>query len=387
MKVLFVASGRFGHMDFGGLGFVRLDEAFRAQGHETAWVSFGDQVARLQSRGCRAESLPGLAQLALMPITCPEEITTFQAHHDRRIRSMAHFRALLEAQRPDLLIIDRILVCAGLAADQLAIPYVAIGTPGGHWRFDVNRDMGRVCAHPHSGPVDAYRRYGEVLKQELGWRAGELGSGWLRSPYCNLHFLGQSFYAHIAEPRSANIFLHAPDKAPSTGNRIGISFGNQGSTDRLKQLVETVIADGSAGAGLSIMTGSNTALHSHFTEISRGRDVKLHQWVEFSDLMPELSCLVFLGGVGSIWHCVEHGIAMVAVPGDVGDQLENARRVAATGIGLHVAQDQQADTFAAVLRDTLATRPFDAALSHFRSPGNYSDTMESFVAKAARLAF
>lgn len=385
MIVLFVASRQIGHMDFGGLGFVRLDAAFRAQGHETSWLSIGEQVNRLRNQGCIATDVPEVAQLTLLPIEHPADIATYPAHQENRIAALGRFLERVKELRPDLMIIDRLLVGAGLVADQLEIPYVAVGTPGGHWRFEVNHERGQVDIHPAPGPIESYRAYGDVLKRDLGWTRGELASGWLRSPYCNLHFMGRSFYGHVAETRTANILHHKPAAAP--GTRIGISFGNQGNQERLHQLTEGVIQGLPAGVGINLFVGQDEALRAHFSRLSDGRDVKVHQWVDFSLAMPDLACLVFLGGVGSIWHCMDQGIPAITVPGHIGDQLENARRVAATGIGLHIDADLPAEELPAILERTVKERPLGHAISDFKAKTNYSDTMESFVERASRLAF
>lgn len=385
VKVLFVASGQVGHIDFGGGGFVHLDKAFRDQGHETSWFSFGDQVTRLRELGCSAADLPDIARINLLPITRPEEVAVFSTLHERRITALRRFLTQVKAHRPDLMVIDRLLVGAGLAADQLEIPYVAVGTPGGHWRFDVDKDLGHVNVHPAPGPVESYQAYGEVLKRDVSWSQGELDSGWLRSPYCNLHFMGASFYGHIDDSGSANIFNHKERAAP--GTRIGFSFGNQGNTGRLKQLAEHVITETSAGAGISIFAGANEELRAHFAQLSHTRDVRVYPWIDFATVIPELACLAFLGGVGSIWHCIERGIPMVAAPGHIGDQLENARRISATGIGLHLAETSPAAALPAMLQQIIIERPYDRGLAEFRAQENYSDTMESFAERAARLAF
>jgi UDP:flavonoid glycosyltransferase YjiC (YdhE family) len=374
IKILFVASGMFGHMDFGGLGFVHLSQALSERGHAVTWLSFGQQVDRLRNAGCAADNFPEISQLTLRPIESLRQSELYPKVQERRVASLARLLNWLRAHKPDVVFIDRLLVCAGLAIEQLQIPYIAVGTPGGHWRFTDCVVTKRVNVHPQAQPVASYQQYGETLKQALSWKDGNLSSAWIRSPYCNLHFLSSQFYAHVGEQKS--------------GKRLGISFGNQGDVTHLKTLAENLILNEPAGLGVNIFAGRNMEIHEHFLGMARHADVQVFDWIDFSTLMPDLSCMVFLGGVGSIWHCIEHGVPMVIAPGYIGDQLENARRIQVLGLGLHLKDDEISSQAAldAIVQVTQGAL-YSGRIARFSARENYTDTLNSFCERTARRDF
>ncbi|WP_375553480.1 glycosyltransferase [Roseovarius mucosus] len=124
--------------------------------------------------------------------------------------------------------------------------------------------------------------------------------------------------------------------------------------------------------------GNHPDLHAHFHSVSRGKDVELHQWIEFNTVMPGLSSFLFLGGVGTIWHCLQNGVPMIVAPGFIGDQLENARRIAALGLGAHMAEDQPCEDIAAIAQRVTMDADIRNRLAEAREPASFSHTMDSF---------
>jgi hypothetical protein len=373
-------------MDFGGLGFLRLSQTLEAHGHRCTWITFGDQVARLSSHGCDVEEEPGLRRLALMPMRHVEDIAQNPAMHADRVAGLSRVLTRIAQHRPDIVLIDRLLVGAGLAAAQLDLPYVAMGTPGGYWRFFIDPAQERVNIHPCPAPVQKYRDLGERLKDELGWQKGGLDSGWLRSPHLNAHFLPTRFYEHVDDPASVSIHTHTTPAAAPEVRRIGVSFGNQGRREHLSRLTEALIANMPEGQGASLFMGNHPDLQMHFQSISRGKDVDLHRWIDFNSVMPGLSSFLFLGGVGTIWHCLQNGVPMIAAPGFIGDQLENARRIADMGFGAHIAEDQPVEEITAIVQSVTTDAEIRKRLAQAREPSSFSHTMDSFLEHICDLA-
>lgn len=365
-------------MDFGGLGFLRLSQTIEARGHSCVWITYGDQVARLRGHGCHVEEERGLIRLPLMPMPHIEDIAKNPAMHTDRIAGLKLVLNRLAQHRPDIVFIDRLLVGAGLAAAQLDLPYAAMGTPGGYWRFYPDPAKGRVDIHPLQEPVQGYCDLGERLKDELGWQKGGLDSGWLRSPYLNAQFLPARFYEHIGDTASVSIYNHtAPMPTPEV-RRIGVSFGNQGHREHLLRLTEALIENKPEGSGISLFLGNHSDLHLHFQSIRRGKDIELHRWIDFNTVMPGLSSFLFLGGVGTIWHCLQNSVPMIAAPGFIGDQLENARRIADLGFGTHIVEDQPVEDIAAIVQGVTMNAEIRKRLVHAREQSSFSHTMDSF---------
>ena len=94
IKVLFLVSSAYGHMDFGGLGFLRLSQKLEVEGHSCIWITCGDQVARLRGHGCQVEEESLLNQLSLMQMRQIEDLEKNPALHDGRIDGLRRVRQL-----------------------------------------------------------------------------------------------------------------------------------------------------------------------------------------------------------------------------------------------------------------------------------------------------
>ena len=373
-------------MDFGGAGFIMLAKALKTRGADVHWFSFGPQVERLQAAGCDATPAPDVLRLILRPFSPDRETTEFSERHQARINGLQRLRGKIEAFTPDFILFDRLLAFGGLLAEEIGVPYAAIGTPGGAWRFFERTPKG-VDIHPARDGVDEYRRYAAALHADLGWRGNaEVESGWLSSPVLNLHFLPQDFYASPNASDAASVFHHHPHQENLSNGRLGVSFGNQGDPAALLTLLRHTVDQKLAPFPIEVFAGTNDVLKRELRAAYSSDEVTVHDWVDFDAHFARLDRLAFLGGVGTIWRCLDHQVAMLITPGHVGDQLENARRVDALGLGVcvepaKVTADTVADALSKLENDTFRTR-----LKKAGSPARYSDTMESVSGRILQLA-
>ena len=385
MKVLFLASSAIGHMDFGGLGFIRMDERFRARGHETRWLTFGDQASRLQAHGCAAETLPELAGLCLRPVGTLQDMDAQPKSHIRRVEQMRAIMNRIGQIKPDLLVVDRLFSGAGLIASRLDLPFIAIGTPGGYWRFFEDQELGSITVRPMPGAIDSYAAYGEVLQQALGAPDAEFNSAWLNSPYLNAHFLGRTFYSDISSPRSVSVYHHSSRHQNSPDGPIGISLGNQGQTHRIEHVLGLLAQSGAVERTLTVFAGKRELQEGLLGNWIDQMRIQVRPWVDFSHALNGLSQLVFLGGIGTIWHCVDQAIPMVIVPGLIGDQQDNAHRVEAVRLGAHVLDHYGDEEIVDLVRRNALEKTRVEAIEDFRARSNYDVGLDELVDRAIAL--
>jgi len=387
MKIACVASDGAGHIDFGGLGYVRLAKHMESLGHQVVWRTYGSQVERLRSAGCDVANLPCISGLILRPFFPTAQIDAFEDAHKQRLEKIRQFAAAMQKLKPDLIVFDRLIAYGGLAAKHLNVPYIAVGTPGGYWHFQETTAPKSVNIQPAPEPVLAYGDYGRLLKSELGWTGGDVSSGWLNSPHLNIHFMPRQFYGEADPGRCANI-NHFTDYSEKAGPpRIGVSFGNQGDRSQLLKILDTVKRRGPVPASIDVFTGRDGPLHRQLTGKFAGDNIAIHEWADFHQYFSKLHCLIFLGGIGTIWHCLNHTVPMIIVPGFVGDQAENANRVRALGIGKILAPGEAAvnnifDMAAEIISDTRMRE----RIIELRSPANFSHSMETVGEKIEQLA-
>ncbi len=386
MKILCITSSEPGHMDFGGKGFVDLGNKLHCRGHDVSWLSFGLQVERLQKAGCVAETLFAISGLSLMPFFHAEDINLNKQQHQFRIDSIREIYSLLNNERPDVLIIDRLLTYVALVAEQLNIPYIAIGTPGGYWYFEKNNQG--VNVFPITKPVDSYHIYGECLKKELAWNKGYINSFCVHSPQLNICFMNRDFYpiSNVHKKISANVNHHQELSSTEKGRRIGISFGNQGNQQLLFKFLQQAVTLSDVVLPIDVFVGDNEETYHKLDSIYRSDQIILHRWVDFTKHLPGLSCLVFLGGIGTIWQCINCRLPMLIVSGNVGDQRFNAERVQVLGLGIHLDEsDLNQDKLATAITQCCENSVYTEQIDKFRSPHHYTDTLDSICDRIENL--
>src|SRR5262245_557413 len=130
MKALCLVSSLPGHMDFGGMGYLKLAKTLRDRGHEIVWVTTGEQVDRIRANGFQCVNCETLEKLHFRRILdCLRDGTILETI----VEGIADLQALLIANSPSVVLSDRVLACVALPLEELKVPYVSVGTPGGSW--------------------------------------------------------------------------------------------------------------------------------------------------------------------------------------------------------------------------------------------------------------
>jgi len=225
---------------------------------------------------------------------------------------------------------------------------------------------------------------GEAIKESLGWRAGELSSFWANSHYLNICFMGQTFYQIKANQCGNTAFVRhftEPTKSMSR-NSFGVSFGNSGSPERLAFIIQCLLSLKEKKLPVQVFAGRRRGLYynldRHF-----GKFISLHEWVNFSDYFPSLRGVAFLGGVGTIWECVNHGVPMLVVPSITGDQMINGLAVNRLGMGELITLDDvnHPDVVFDKLGRIIKNKSYEENIEEFKKDCHYTDTLETLHSK------
>lgn len=346
-----------------------------ARGHKVNWISTLNQVERLHTFKIPARedsivNVMGLSDLSL------HIIKNNQPRYSQWRQQIDYLQKLILAEQPDLILFDRLLACGAMAAEGLGIPYVGVGTPGGHWCLKENG------IHPSHGPVENYCQLGEVISRDMGWSDVSLNSFWVNSPLMNISFVGKDFYQNPPEISCVSVRQFEDRPTCRSGSRFGISFGNQGNEAVLKSFVENLLGHNWVHEPLDIFVGNNMQLLHELQLKHQSERIQFHTWVDFSKHFRELKCLAFFGGIGTIWHCIDNCLPMLVLPGMVGDQLYNGRIVSERALGECYIDDlTRSPTPPAILAEFNDLTHYQENISAFRSMDNYSDTMESLCDK------
>lgn len=373
MKVTCIVCSGPGHLDFGGFGFVKLAQQLSATGHRVEWITTSSQAARLRHATWRCHVFP-TDGLDLQPFRSINDIANHDNEYRLKLSSIIGIEKLLRATTPDLIIVDRILALAAMIAEDLEIPWVSIGKPAGWW---VGTPRGDV--QPSETINQAYVAVGDRIRRGLGRPGSAVTSLWANSPHLNISFLGQDFYAGTDKSGFPSAYVNHFDdiEAAESRQHIGVSFGNTGKPEPLIEAVRCLADFASINNQLDVFVGNRVALRSELQSFEKNDFIRIHGWVDFGAHFQHLKCLVFPGGNGTVWQCVNHLVPMLIVPSVIGDQHFNGTAVARLGLGRvkEPAALCSNDYFQIVQQ--LDTGLFRQNLTHFRRRENYTHSLES----------
>jgi hypothetical protein len=369
LKILCLVSGRPGHIDFGGLGFIKLARALADRGHEVTWLCPETQRERLATAGFLVDTRMPVEGLALGQLVTHQN-TDRSLAFELPASALRRFQHRFQEDRPDLLLCDRVLTLAPLLAENLDLPLAVVGTSG-----EILQRSGSELVEALQ-PVPEYQRIGEALKRKLGWRRGEIGGYWGRSSTANITFLGRSFYARTRGTNPAKCWTVCHWDAPretSRGPIHGISFGHSGDLARLITVADALISHAPDPRAFRVFCGSRDRVHEHYTR--RLDPLQVCGWVPFDRAFAGLRTLTYFGGIGTLWHAVNHHVPMLVVPGNVGDQQINGERVSVLGLGACLEPGPALGVRAVAAWNTIQHADFIQSLARFRDRRNYSHSM------------
>jgi len=347
------------------------------RGHNVRWVTAADQCDRLSREGFPVSNCPNVKLLDLNPLLTPSRIEDNIEAYQHRLAAYRRLHTSLSENRPDLILLDRVLAIGQLVAEQLDIPTAVVGTAGGHW---VRNRAGVTISE---GPVASYREVGDRIKHDLRWTKGVLTSVWARSNYVNISFLGKSYYGcHLDQCETAwHVHHFTPPKQKSVKHTHGVSFGNTGDAAKMSRVLGCLRTLVPSGSTLEIFSGKRQQLLAELSGAKRQNE-RIHDWVNFSDYFPYLNSLAFFGGISTIWYCMNHDVPMLVVPGGRGDQHFNAGRISELGLGECLLGDDVdcrdlKTTWNRLVDDDIYLRN----IRQFRGIENYTDTLATAVDK------
>jgi UDP:flavonoid glycosyltransferase YjiC (YdhE family) len=365
------------------LGIAR---ALAERGHTVSFAGRPEMVPRVERAGFRAIELrrayeqtdrypqrwiPKAASLLSSPATAEE------------------IRALLPAERPDVVMIDAMFPAALCEAAEYGAPSVVVSHTAVHrmlepWRrqmaliLGMRRDAGfpplpddldslwmvhdrllvTTLAALDDAPValahpDRIRHVGPVLEQER--HGARVALPWP---------------AEDARPLVLVSFSTAPE---------------QGSPAKFQNAVDAV-------AALPVRAVVTVGDSIDPAAVTAAENVLVVATADHDALMREAALVVTHGGHGTFMRALRNGLPLVLVPGMAHDQAPNAAAAEAWGVGRALPVDADAQTMRAAIRDVLAdpayvgnARAIAAQLAGVDGASNAADEIEHLLA-SGRLA-
>jgi UDP:flavonoid glycosyltransferase YjiC (YdhE family) len=336
MRVLFATNPALGHV----LPLVPLALAIRDAGHDVAVLGGASVGGVLEAAGLRhvvggPHDLPSV----FAQIPAREGLT------GRRLAAVIWREgfagligpelaqavlALAETWRPDLVIHEDSEQGSWIAAERLGVPHVAFQATA--WR-----GTGRRLS---SEPLNK-------LRASLGLAADPALDRWHRHGFLTTR---PSSLVNPDDPPPATSVPIRPvawddvvgavpvwlDSVPAGGRRVAVTLGTMlpGRMDALAAMLgalATLDAEVVAALGAEPDPAVVSALPSN---------VRMERWVPMSALLATADALVFHAGSGTMLAALSHAVPLVLLP-VAADQLENADRCAAAGVGIALPPDRR----------------------------------------------
>jgi hypothetical protein len=311
MKILCLLSKGKGHLDFGGMGFLQIAKNLKNQGHEVIFFTVKSQFPQLIDVGFSCEEVQNIDWLWLY-----RDDYDYQSEPKNRFIGLKFIELKIQKYQPNVVLVDRLLGLAGHMLNHLKIPYVSIGTPGGNWKKEGNSIIEGESKHNHNGNK-------ELLRKRLHWEIDTL-SAWCNSPYLNIVFVGQEYYPNHNYKHT--LFVnHFDYQFGINKNEIGISLGS-GTFDYLKMLKAIFDIDKKLKANQKIrLYGNKKVTNKFIIHVPKKylNKIEIKGFVDFKTEMQELKTLVFSGGIGTLWQCLNNGVKPLIISAKIHDQNYN----------------------------------------------------------------
>jgi UDP:flavonoid glycosyltransferase YjiC (YdhE family) len=229
------------------------------------------------------------------------------------------------AWRPDVLVREPVEFGSALAAEHWDIPYASV-----MWgiyinpRFLMREALARVCHGfdlDADAVIDRFDRYLVLRFLPPSWHIALSPD-----PPATVAFQAPPFDRSVDDTRPA--WLASPPEHPIVFVTLGLTFSQ--APDIFRSVIEAL--DGVDVRGI-VAVG---------TDLDPARigpvpaNVHVERYVPFSLVLPRCDAMVFHGGFNSLHAALWHGLPLVVIPQEGGDQEPTAQQVAELGLGVHV---------------------------------------------------
>ena len=378
MRVLFTFVGGTGHSE----PMVPVAKSLLDVGHTVGFAGDQRYLSRLSQQGfdvITADSaawVPERRQALVEPDQAHED-AALQNHYVGEVprRRIETYQRLFADWEPDLLVRDEADFGAAIVAEQLAIPRVEvlIAAAGATLRPEViGHAWNRLrAAHDLPADHDFGRLYEDLVLSPFPPR--------FRDPEYPLPRTAQSFRRDLPDEHKSEL----PPWWPLDPDLL-IIYVTLGTVFPLESgdLFERILS----GLG-QLQADVVTTVGPDLDPAALGPQpdhVHVEQWLPQAQVMPHVDLVVSHGGSGTISDALQHGVPQLVVPLGA-DQMHNARRVEALGIGhsLHpitTTSEQFRDAAASLITDRCARAAaarFRAEIAALPSPAQLLGSLET----------
>jgi hypothetical protein len=229
------------------------------------------------------------------------------------------------AWRPDLIVREPVEFGSAIAAERWRLPYASV-----MWaiyinpRFLMREAFAGVCDDfglDAGAVIDGFDRHLVIRYLPPSWQIAMSPD-----PPTTVAFRATPYDRSTVD--AGQVSHAAPPSGPTICVTLGLSFS------QAPHIFRTII-DALDGLDVHAIVTVGTDLDPALVG-ALPRNVRVERYVPFSALLAHCHAMVFHGGFNSLHAALWHGLPLVVIPQEGGDQEPTAQAVAELGLGLHV---------------------------------------------------
>lgn len=354
MRVLCVSAQLPGHLDWGG--YAATVALLQQRGHELLWASGREVSGLLQARGLPTHTLtetgwrwPPPPPFRPAPGDSREAILIHRQRRsldqwldvDRVETATAELVIVAQQFRPDLILSEMFMAGAALVAEMVDAPFAVVGWPA---------PPRNASTSDQPTTVEARQRLDTLLD-----RFDLRGSNWtenglpaLCSPHGHVTFWSDRWFGtkpvtpteHVGGKAAAAQSAPPADLPPPALDPWAlITLGTSFNDDPAFFVASASAADRIGAVPLVVHGRRPGDERVGQFQAQLPASARLFPMLDLHATLPHVAVAIHHGGAGTTHALVTHAIPQIVVP-HAADQQRQARGVARTGVGFHMAPRQ-----------------------------------------------
>lgn len=333
-KFCFISRAQPGHLDFGGMSYVRTAVELKNRENEIQWILSRNQrhdkddlIVRakkiVKDYGLNAREFVGLHTTASQK----SQVLLGYAHN---------FARYLKSGQYDCVVVDRLCVVAAFSAHLAGLPWATVGSDGREWTEKKYRIMVNRGVFP--GLWD-----GSPLKEIIrsisnnNFPKPSHKTFWATSPFLNISFFPRAYYRdtrNLEHPKYSHFV--GCDETPESKTEqsyLLITFGNSFNPTVRRKLI-TILQSSIRELSINVLflAGNIEVANALRQTFRHDSNVEVREWMPYDTAYRGAIGVVGHGGTSHIWYGLREGKPLLAIP-FIADQFYGALQLERLNVG------------------------------------------------------
>jgi hypothetical protein len=333
-RFCFISRAQPGHLDFGGMSYIRTAVELKNRDNEVQWIlsrnqryDNNDLIVRTkkiaEDYGLNAREFIGLH-------------TTASQKADDLLKYAQNFAQYLSSKNYDCVVIDRFCLVAAFSAHMAGLPWATVGTDGREWTEKRLRILANLGVYPGSWEASPMNSIVHLLcKNDFPRPSGK--TFWGTSPFLNISFFPRAYYQdteNLGHPKCSHFVGcgEAPE-SHTEQNYLLVTFGNSFNPTvrrKLIKILQPLILEQSIK--VLFLTGKKDVANAIRQKFRHDSSVDVREWMPYDRAYQGAIAVVGHGGTSHIWYGLREGIPLLAVP-FIADQFYGALQLERLNVG------------------------------------------------------